>query len=75
VASKRFSDLEEFFKASYTKDVPVNLVYRAGYSGSEKVVRTNLDELKSAWDKEQEKSLVLLLIGPCLDASAKANRH
>jgi precorrin-4 methylase len=75
MASKRFPDLMEFFEASYEKDVPVNLVYRAGYSGTEKVVRTNLDRLRSVWDTEQEKSLVLLFVGPCLDASAKANRH
>ena len=75
MASKHLPELVDFFKASYEKDVPVDLVYRAGYSGSEKVVQTNLENLKSTWEAEKEKSLFLLFVGPCLNESAKAHRH
>jgi hypothetical protein len=44
----------------------VTLVYNAGYSGSEKVVSTNLKDLQQEADKETEKWLGLIYIGPCL---------
>jgi precorrin-4 methylase/DMSO/TMAO reductase YedYZ molybdopterin-dependent catalytic subunit len=75
MASKHISELVDFFKGSYQTDVPVSLVYHAGYSGSEKVVQTNLENLKSTWEAEKEKNLFLLFIGPCLNESSKAHRH
>jgi precorrin-4 methylase/DMSO/TMAO reductase YedYZ molybdopterin-dependent catalytic subunit len=61
--------LMEFFNTCYDKKTPVTLVYSAGYSGSEKIVETNLGNLKQEADKETEKWLGLIYIGPCLDTS------
>lgn len=61
--------LMEFFNSCYDKKTPVTLVYSAGFSGSEKIVETNLGNLKQEADKEAEKWLGLIYIGPCLDAS------
>jgi len=41
----------------------VNIVYRAGYSDSEKVVRTDLKGLKNAIEAEKEKDLFSCLSG------------
>jgi precorrin-4 methylase len=75
MAMKDLSGLIDFFRKAYEPGVPVHLAYRAGYSDSEKVVRTDLDGLKSTVDAEKEKDLFLLFIGPCLNESAKAHRH
>jgi precorrin-4 methylase len=75
MASKDIPGLVEFFNTCYEPTVPVHIAYRAGYSGSEKVVRTTLEGLLSAVEAEKEKDLYLVYIGPCLDASAKAHRH
>jgi len=75
MALKNLPELIEFFKESYEPGVPVHIVYRAGYSGSEKVVRTDLEGLQSAVDTEKEKNLLLVFIGPCLKETAKAHRH
>jgi precorrin-4 methylase len=72
---KDLSELINLFKKLYESDVPVHVVYRAGYSGSEKVIRTDLEGLKKTIDAEKEKELFLVFIGPCLDASSKAHRH
>jgi precorrin-4 methylase len=75
MALKEMPSLLEFFKTAYEPSVPVNIVYRAGYSDSEKVVRTDLKGLKDAIDAEKEKDLFLVFLGPCLDASSKAEKH
>ena len=59
-------DLMGFFDSCYDKETLVTLVYNAGYSGSEKVVETNLKNLQKEADKEKEKWLGLIYIGPCL---------
>jgi precorrin-4 methylase len=59
-------DLMGFFNSCYDKETLVTLVYNAGYSGSEKVVETNLKNLQKEADKEKEKWLGLIYIGPCL---------
>jgi len=75
MAMKEMPNLIEFFQTAYEPGVPVGIVYRAGYSSSEKVVRTDLKGLKSAIDAEKEKDLFLVFLGPCLNASSKAERH
>ena len=75
MAMKDLSGLIEFFNTAYKSDIPVHIAYRAGYSGSEKVVITDLKGLKNTIDSEKEKNLFLVFIGPCLDSSAKAHRH
>jgi precorrin-2 methylase len=64
-------DLMGFFNSCYDKETLVTLVYNAGYSGSEKIVETNLNNFQQEAAKEKEKWLGLIYIGPCLD-TAKA---
>ena len=75
MAMKDLPRLISFLKSSYVPDVPVHIAYRAGYSGSEKVVRTDLDDMQGTIDAEKEKDLFLVFIGPCLKETAKAQRH
>ena len=64
-------ELMEFFNSCYDKETLVTLVYNAGFAGSEKIVETNLKNLQQEADKEAEKWLGLIYIGPCL-GKAKA---
>jgi len=65
--------LVEFFNTVYAATVPVSIVFEAGYSGREKVVRTDLRGLSDAIKEEND--LFLLFLGPCLDAKSRAHRH
>jgi hypothetical protein len=58
--------LMDFFNSCYDEKTLVTLVYSAGYSGSEKIVETNLKNLQQEANKETEKWLGLIYIGPCL---------
>ncbi len=58
------------FKKHYKGQTPACLVYKAGYSGSEHMIRATLNDLKKAADGYHEKFLGLIYIGPCL-ASGK----
>ena len=71
---KELSNLIGFFNGCYPEKTPVHLVYRAGYMGSEKVVKTDLQGLELTVGKEPEKHLVLIYIGPCVE-SKKAMKH
>ena len=75
MAMKDLPGLVEFFNKIYDSKTPVHIAYRAGYSGSEKVVVTDLKGIKNTIDSEKEKNLFLVFIGPCLDSSMKAHRH
>jgi precorrin-4 methylase/DMSO/TMAO reductase YedYZ molybdopterin-dependent catalytic subunit len=75
MAMKDIQALDEFFNKVYKVDTPVHIAYRAGYSGSEKVVITNIKEMKNVIDSEAEKNLFLVFVGPCLTDSVKAHRH
>ncbi len=65
----------EFFNTIYKPETPVHIAYRAGYSGSEKIVITDIKGLKNTIDTEKEKNLFLVFVGPCLTDTAKAHRH
>lgn len=71
---KDLPELIKLFKKSYKPGTPVHVAYRAGYSGSEKVVKTDLDGLQDVIEREPEKNLFLIYIGPCLE-SKRAHRH
>ncbi|NLD37725.1 MAG: hypothetical protein GX654_12735 [Desulfatiglans sp.] len=75
MAMKDLVAMVEFFNAVYKPDTPVHIVYRAGYSGSEKIVITDIKGLKNTIDTEKEKNLFLVFVGPCLTDTAKAHRH
>jgi precorrin-4 methylase len=58
--------LVPLFQKYYPDTIPVNLVYRAGYSNSEHMIKTSLSQVLEIAEKEQEKHLGLIYIGPCL---------
>jgi precorrin-4 methylase len=74
MAIRDLREMAGFLKDAYETETPVHIIYRAGYSAKEKIVRTNLDGLTGVINEEKEKHLFLLFIGPCLN-SAKAHRH
>jgi precorrin-4 methylase len=72
---KELNQLSEFFGTAYPADAPAAVVFEAGYSGLEKVVRTDVRGFRGAVEEEKEKDLFLLFLGPCLEAGAKPHRH
>jgi precorrin-4 methylase len=71
---KDLPDLVPLFKKFYAGSTPACLAYKAGYSGSEHLIRTTLDGLVQAAESYHEKYLGLIYIGPCL-ATNKAFEH
>lgn len=57
-------------KESYPGNTPAYVVYKAGYVGSEKAVRTTLDDLDTTIMREQEKLLGLIYIAPPIQGSS-----
>ena len=55
----------EFLKY-YGGKTPVHLAYKAGYSGSERLIQTTLDAVQKAAHDHHEKFLGLIYVGPCL---------
>ncbi len=68
MALKELGALADFLKETYGKDTPVHIVYRAGYSGSGKTVITDVSGMEEAVNREPEKHLFLLFVGPCLNS-------
>jgi precorrin-4 methylase len=63
MAMKDLSAMADLFNTIYKHDTPVHIAYRAGYSGSEKIVITDIKGLKSTIDSEKEKNLFLVFVG------------
>ena len=55
----------EFLKY-YGGKTLVHLAYKAGYSGSERLIQTTLDAVQKAAHDHHEKFLGLIYVGPCL---------
>jgi precorrin-2 methylase len=72
---KDLARLAEFLGTAYPADAPAAVVFEAGYSGLEKVVRTDVRGFRGAIEEEKEKDLFLLFLGPCLEAGTKPHRH
>jgi precorrin-4 methylase len=66
VGLKELRNLKPLFQKYYVNTTPVHLVYRAGYSDSEYMVKTTIAEVVEVAEKEQEKYLGMIYIGPCL---------
>jgi precorrin-4 methylase len=64
---KELKNLKPFFQKYYKDTTPLYIVYRAGYSDSEKIVKTTIAEAADVAGKEQEKFLGMIYIGPCLE--------
>jgi precorrin-4 methylase len=66
IGLRELKNLAPLFHKYYPKTTPVTLVYRAGYSDSEHIVTTSLQEAVETAEKETEKHLGLIYVGPCL---------
>ena len=66
VGLRELKNLKPLFQKYYANTTPVHLVYRAGYSDSEYIVKTTIAEVAEAAEKEQEQYLGMIYIGPCL---------
>jgi precorrin-2 methylase len=66
IGLKEMENLMPLFKKYYPGTTQVNVVYRAGYSGSKRLIRTTLNEVLGITEKENEKHLGMIYIGPCL---------
>ena len=66
VGLKELKNLKPLFQKYYANTTPVHLVYRAGYSDSEYIVKTTIAEAAEVAEKEQEQYLGMIYIGPCL---------
>jgi precorrin-4 methylase len=53
----------------YPATTPVHVVYKAGYSNSERLVKTTLAEVVAAAEREKEQHLGVIYIGACLAGS------
>ncbi|MCF8119602.1 MAG: hypothetical protein K9L83_05285, partial [Deltaproteobacteria bacterium] len=63
---KEVADLVPLLQQGYAEHTPACLVYKAGYSDSEALVRTTLDRLVETAGHAREKFLGLIYVGPCL---------
>ncbi|MGM0428394.1 MAG: SAM-dependent methyltransferase, partial [Thermodesulfobacteriota bacterium] len=63
---KNVDKLVPLLQQGYVPDTPACLVYKAGYSDSEALVRTTLEKLVETASQAQEKFLGLIYVGPCL---------
>jgi precorrin-4 methylase len=66
IGLKEMKDLMPLFEKYYPSSTPVNLVYRAGYSDSERLIKTTLSGVLNVEEGEKEKHLGMIYIGPCL---------
>ena len=67
IGLKEMKNLMPLFQKYYPETTPVTVVYRAGYSDSERFIRTNLKDVMKITEKEEEQHLGMIYIGPCLE--------
>lgn len=66
VGLRELQSLKLLFQKYFSNTTPVSLIYRAGYSDSSHVVKTTVAEVAEVAEKEQEKHLGMIYVGPCL---------
>ena len=64
---KELPPLVAFLQKHYAGATPVTLVYNAGYTEKEKVVKSTLQEVLKATENESEQWLGLIYVGSCLN--------
>jgi precorrin-4 methylase len=67
---KDLKNLMPLFLKHYPGTTPVSLVYEAGYSGRERVIRTTLAESADVATEQREKWLGIIYIGECLEVKS-----
>jgi precorrin-4 methylase len=72
---KELKNLVDLLGTVYPPKTPVYFAYRVGYSDSERLVKTQLDQaLSLTWD-EKEKWLGMIYIGACLESKSLDRHH
>jgi precorrin-4 methylase len=66
IGLKEMKNLMPLFKKYYPDTTPVDVVYKAGYSDSERVIKTIFRDVMNITEKEEEQHLGMIYIGPCL---------
>jgi precorrin-4 methylase len=66
IGLKEMKNLMPLFQKYYPETTPVTVVYKAGYSDSERLARTTLKDVMNITEKEEEQHLGMIYIGPCL---------
>jgi precorrin-4 methylase len=66
IGLKEMKNLLPLFKKYYQVTTPVAVVYKAGYSDGKRVVRTTMADVMNITEREEEKHLGMIYIGPCL---------
>jgi precorrin-4 methylase len=66
IGLKEMKELMPLFRKFYPESTPVAVVYRAGYSDSERIVKTTMREVMNMTEKDTEQHLGMIYIGPCL---------
>lgn len=63
---KHLDELTGFLRKWYSPETPAYLVYKAGYSASERIRSATLENIVETAHEEKEKFLGLIYVGPCL---------
>jgi precorrin-4 methylase len=63
---KNMKNLAEKLKLHYPPDLPVAVVYYAGYADKENVLKSTLETIERDIQKMDEKWLGLVVIGECI---------
>jgi precorrin-4 methylase len=66
IGLKELKNLMPLFRKYYPETIPVKVVYRAGYSDSERLISTTLKDVMNITEMEKEQHLGMIYIGPCL---------
>lgn len=66
IGLKELKNLVPLFQKYYPDTTPVNVVYKAGYSDSERVIKTTFRDVMNITEKEEEQHLGMIYIWPCL---------
>lgn len=66
IGLKEMRNLMPLFRKYYPETTPVTVVYRAGYSDSESLIRTTFRDVMNITEKEEEQHLGMIYIGSCL---------
>jgi precorrin-4 methylase len=71
---KKLNQLVPLLQKSYPGDLPVAVVYNAGYPDKEKVVKGTLDTILSKVAGEKEPWMGLIIVGRCLEGKPYRGR-
>jgi precorrin-4 methylase len=66
IGLKEMKNLMPLFQKYYPESTPVTVVFRAGYSDSERLIKTTFRDVMNITEKEEEQFLGMIYIGTCL---------